>query len=395
MENIATESLQYRNIVRKFFFRQEPPKPLTKEEFINSYGEAYENEYYTYLYSYLSQYVNDLDQRVDKEISEGAVNDSYLAEIEKELEKNKDTKTYAKENEESVFQKMKKKDSNSVVPNDEEEEELEEEMEESKKKPFSLKKNFHKNKKNKKSFFQNTKEKIAKKMEKSHKKRGVRKNLIDGFSVFSLISLLAGGSGIYSLVLKTIISEISIKAGAIAIGTVFLASIFTASSLWVMHQSHQAKRTGTSLDDFDDFEDEEETEKTGFLQKLKDKFGLDDEKDYEVLHSDEDEIEDVVSENIDDTNDKQVDSSSVFKVQRKNDNRKPKFDKQSEKNHKPFQIGDTFIKQENKTDNLFDELDEEVEELKRIDGEIVDDDFSDLNYKEDYFREPKKVKTKY
>ena len=97
MENITTESLQYRNIVRKFFFRQEPPKPLTKEEFINSYGEAYENEYYTYLYSYLSQYVNDLDQRVDKEISEGAVNDSYLAEIEKELEKNKDTKTYAKE----------------------------------------------------------------------------------------------------------------------------------------------------------------------------------------------------------------------------------------------------------------------------------------------------------
>ncbi|MDE5587508.1 MAG: hypothetical protein K2I72_03955 [Bacilli bacterium] len=91
MENSVSFEKQYKNIVRKFFFRQNPPKPLTKEEFIaenqleGKSNKEIENRYYSYIYVYNYQYVQALDQKVDREIGEANLEDENLAEIEQFL----------------------------------------------------------------------------------------------------------------------------------------------------------------------------------------------------------------------------------------------------------------------------------------------------------------------
>lgn len=401
MENITVESLQYRNIVRKFFFRQNPPQALTKEEFVETYGESYENTYYTYLYSYLSQYVSELDQRVDKEISEGAVNDQYLAEIEKELEKNKDTKTYPNKQEEqeeekntenSAFQKMeKKKNTTNPTKKDEEiEEEIEEEVEEEQESRFSSLKNlFKRNKKEKKNkkkekngFFQRVGNKIKETFQVPSSKTGTRKRLIDVFSALSLVTLLATGAGIRALAIKTIAADISLAVGSLSIGGAFLVGGLTTVSLWTFHQLHQSKRTGIPYDGFedfeDDFEDDYEDEDVGFIQKLKDKFSLDNERGHEEVQNNDEEIGYSDPEMVDDVNEKESDSPSIFTVQRKNDNRKPKFNRSKEENHKPLQVGDSLLEHvdgeivsENKPiPDIFKGMDDEISDMIETDEEI-------------------------
>jgi len=100
MENEMSLEKQYRNIVRKFFFRQNPPMPLTKEEYIieNQLQEESDKvidcRYYSYFYSYNYQYVKELNQKVEKEIREGAMEDEYLAQIENELYSMKNSKKH-------------------------------------------------------------------------------------------------------------------------------------------------------------------------------------------------------------------------------------------------------------------------------------------------------------
>lgn len=410
MENITIESLQYRNIVRKFFFRQNPPKPLTKEEFIENYGEAYENEYYTYLYSFLSQYVADLDQRVDKEISEGAINDSYLAEIEKELEKNKDSGIYSNKNNDikrdsedndSVFQRKAKRNSesnhndlNETTKDSSDDCSIFQDMtgKESKSKDSSIVEGEYESKKfsplknvkvenhekEKKGFFRKAVEKVKAKISKPASKNGVRKNLIDGFSISAAAALGVSIFGCYTLGLKVITSAISMKVGVIAGIASLVTGMLASSGLWIAHTYHQAKRTGTSLDEFDDFDEEEENEKGGFLQELKNKFSNSKEEEYEETIDNEDEFDDTASKVMDDINDKRNDSSSVFKVLRKNDGRKPHFDSAREENHEPLQVGDAL--------------------LERVDGEVITDirldRFDGIDEEIQATREPVKVKIK-
>ncbi len=96
METSVSLNEQYKNIVRKFFFRQNPPKPLTKEEFIvknqleRKSIEEIENRYYSYLYVYNYQYVKELDQKVACEMKEAKLKDKDLTEIENFLLKGND-----------------------------------------------------------------------------------------------------------------------------------------------------------------------------------------------------------------------------------------------------------------------------------------------------------------
>lgn len=91
METPVSFEKQYKNIIRKFFFRQNPPKPLTREEFMmenhleRKSQEEINNRYYSYLYVYNYQYVKALDEKVNREIGEASLEDEELAQIEKFL----------------------------------------------------------------------------------------------------------------------------------------------------------------------------------------------------------------------------------------------------------------------------------------------------------------------
>lgn len=189
MERFVPVDMQYKNIVRKFFFRQCPPKPLTKSEFILENQLEYasiqeiEKRYYSYLYCYNYQYVKELDERVEREIREGALEDPYLADIEKSLLNKKKKVGLEKKH---IFRKInhhKKKDG----------------LKREKYFPKRTKKKRSPNKINFilswiKTFFVEKTKKICYEFKNKSKLK------VAGFCFFTIISILSGGVGICSLI---------------------------------------------------------------------------------------------------------------------------------------------------------------------------------------------------
>lgn len=127
-----TMEQQLKNIVRKVFFLENPPKVLSKEEFSKNVDEKL---YYAYLYYYYDNYAKRLDAKVEEEIKKVENQDPRIVEITTKIKEGKSVEEIIKE----VYIDKQVADSKlAVIPQEEKTTKDEESKESEEKKRFSV-----------------------------------------------------------------------------------------------------------------------------------------------------------------------------------------------------------------------------------------------------------------
>ncbi len=305
--------IQYRNIVRKFFFRQNPPKPLTKEDFIKKNGlenistKECEKRYYSYLYYYNYEYVKALDEKVEREIREGAKEDPYLAEIEKELEKGKKSNQYTPE---SVFKQEIDTQKKPRKP---------------KKKLFNFRKRIKPiKKKPEKQKIKESKESTGNEKPEVSKKNTM-KLVIAG--IFSILFVSSGIYGLFHTMPSLIISGFDFASYKIPLLASSINTLLGIIGIQVISYMKEKEE-----EEIEEEIGESEEEEFATVNELKNKLAKAKEKD------------------------KAQEPANISNVQltRETDSRKPQFVSNQEPNHQRIQIADSKLNQS--TENISNDL---------------------------------------